>query len=460
MAGGFNTSVFVFQQPGTPIPPGPPTPVRRGNTLIVSAQGYAAPPAVRQDVVYHFSNINQALAAAQSGDMVIVYPGTWALTSPIPPTANLSVHCFPGVIITGTNIFMNVGGNFKFTGDGVIKDEADIFANRNFTATQNVYIECLNLTCERFSISGTASAANGGFVFKVKNHWSLGLYITVNTANATCYDISFKTLEVTDDFLTGSRISIGNPDDGAFGIIRGEQFSVNTELGVKTGYGAYQFIGPNGGTERGYQFYVLIDIKKTILRNCDGLIGGFVARANEMKAMQPDYDMRQYGYHLKTDIIITTQGNAAVPAIMCSSGTMWYSGNIYSDQFMDIQCEAAQLNNNLADGGGMAKLYLQDVGIYINSNFSSAPIPAVIIANEQNGAELGSTFMIVLDNVKIKNFYSHPGNVFSIASNGSMMVVNGALPVKIYNFLATADIDGNSVIAIVNGQTIIDEDVE
>lgn len=456
--GGFNTSVFVYQRAGTPIPPGPPTQVRRGNTLIVSTEGYAAPPAVRQDVVYHFSDLNQALTAAQSGDMVIVYPGTWALTSPIPSTVNLSIHCLPGTVITGTNIFMNIGGNFKFTGDADITDAADIFANRVFTTTQKVYIECLNLTCERFSISGTATTDNGGFVFKVKNHWSLGLYIAIITDNARSFDISFKTLEVTDNFLTGSRILIANLDDGAIGFITGEEFNLNTDKGVRTGYGAYQFTGPNAGTGLGYKFYVLVDIKKTIVRNLDNNMGGFIARVNEMAAMAADYDMRQWGYHLKTDIIMSAE-ETCPPAIICASGSMWYSGNIYTPQDVLVRREAIQLNNNLQDGGGPAKLYLQDVGIYINSNFNSAPVRGAIIGNEQIGTRLSDVFTLVLDNVKVKNFFTDPGNDYSIASNGDTGFANG-LPVKIYNFLATNDIDGNSVIAIVNGQTIIDPDVE
>lgn len=455
--GGFNTSVFVYQRAGTPIPPGPPTPVRRGNTLIVSTQGYAAPPAVRQDVVYHFSSLQQALAAAQNGDMVIVYPGTWPLSTPIPSTANLSVHCLPGVSITGTNIFMNIGGNFKFTGDAVITDTADIFANRTFTPTQNVFIECLNLNCFRFTISGTATAANGGFVFRVKNLWQLGESLGVLTANALAFDISFKEIRYTENFPTGSRMFVANVDDGAIGRISGETNYPDAD-GVTTGFGVYQFTGPNAGTTLGYKFNILIDIKKTIIEST-GNLGGFLARANEMSRIDFDYDMRSWGYHLKTDFIINNLELASQPAIMCSSGSMWYSGNIYYSQTDDTNREAIQLNNNLSDGGGMAKLYLQDVGIYFTSSFISAPVRAAIIANEQMGNPLADVFTLVLDNVKVKNLYSGPGHTFSIASNGDVNFANG-LPVKIYNFLATDDIDGNSVIAIVNGQTIIDEDVE
>jgi len=451
-AGGFNTSVFVATGTGF-IPPVPPTQVRRGNTLIVSTQGYAAPPAVRQDVVYHFSNINEALTAAQNGDMIIIYPGTWALTSPIPSTANLSIQCFPGVTITGANIFSNVGGNFKFTGDAVIVDSADIFANRTFTSSQNVYIECLNLTCFRFIISGTATADNGGFVFRVKNLWLLGESLAVLTANASAFDISFKELRYTANFNTGSRMVVANMDDGAVGSITGEAVYPGNN-NVTTGFGVYNFIGPNGGTALGHRFNVLVNVKKTIINDSSNL-GGFLARANEMAEIPADYDMRSWGYHLKTDFIIDN-GDNGQPQILCASGTMWYSGNIYANQNQRTDRESVQLNNNIADGGGRAKLYLQDVGIYINSAFGGAPISGAIIANEQNNIPLSDVFTLVLDNVKVKNIMDDPG-LYSIASNGS---IGNELPVKIYNFLATASIDGNSVIAIVNGQTIIDPDVE
>ena len=105
------------QAPGSSFPPGPPSPVRIGNMIIVSSLGNDGTGA-RQDVPFHFLTIDAALAAAQAGDTIIIYPGSYT-TSSVDGLAVqdfLTVHCFPGVTITGT-IFNGTREGFKLTGN-------------------------------------------------------------------------------------------------------------------------------------------------------------------------------------------------------------------------------------------------------------------------------------------------------------------------------------------------------
>lgn len=132
-------------------PQPPPSPVRLGNTLIVSQEGNDA-TAVREDQVYHYLTVDAALDDAQAGDMIIIYPGFYVVTHAQGLCVNdIHIHCMPGSVIAG-NLFR--GFNYKeftITGDGtLIVQEPDssrinLDINVPMYMPENIYIECRNL---------------------------------------------------------------------------------------------------------------------------------------------------------------------------------------------------------------------------------------------------------------------------------------------------------------------------
>lgn len=99
-------------------PPGPaPSPVRIGRTLFVSSLGVDA-TAVREDFVFHFLTLDAALTAAQSGDLIVLYPGAYTCSNPLglSVVSELTIFAHPGVSITGAPLFVDFLEGFTLSG--------------------------------------------------------------------------------------------------------------------------------------------------------------------------------------------------------------------------------------------------------------------------------------------------------------------------------------------------------
>lgn len=117
---GANQGVFVPAFSGG-IPPVPPSQVRIGKMLVVSTLGSATP--ARQDLVYHYLTLQAAINAAQSGDIVIVYPGAWTITTLVELTGGteLNIHIMPGATVASAGsvgLFKLTEGTLRITGSG------------------------------------------------------------------------------------------------------------------------------------------------------------------------------------------------------------------------------------------------------------------------------------------------------------------------------------------------------
>ena len=92
----FTGNIFGPQASSGSFPTEPPSPVKIGNTLIVSKQGSAA--GAREDVAFHYNSIDEAIAAALDGDIIVIYPGVYDMTG-ITVNQNLFIYGYEGVTI-------------------------------------------------------------------------------------------------------------------------------------------------------------------------------------------------------------------------------------------------------------------------------------------------------------------------------------------------------------------------
>jgi len=107
----------------------------RGNTLIVSTRGYSTFfGAAREKSTFHFNSLAEAQSAAQAGDMIIVYPGTY--TNPnnlwIP---DVNYYFFPGATVSrtfGQMLNSAAGGECNIYGKGDFISTATISDNWDF----------------------------------------------------------------------------------------------------------------------------------------------------------------------------------------------------------------------------------------------------------------------------------------------------------------------------------------
>lgn len=102
----FTGNIFGSKPSSGSFPTEPPSPVKLGNTLIVSIRGTGA--GVREDVAFHFDSIDAAIAAYQTGDVILIYPGVYIMT-PLVVSQDLYIYGMPGVVI------QNEGGDFLFS---------------------------------------------------------------------------------------------------------------------------------------------------------------------------------------------------------------------------------------------------------------------------------------------------------------------------------------------------------
>ncbi len=134
-------------QSGSFPPVTPPSPVLIGRMLIVSSEGIDA-TGTRDDVVFHYLTIDAALNDAQSGDVVILFPGVHNVTNVngISVVDSLSVFAFPGVTLTGDPLFVGFRANFILRGYADISCANDNNISSNSGVTNVTYIECNSLT--------------------------------------------------------------------------------------------------------------------------------------------------------------------------------------------------------------------------------------------------------------------------------------------------------------------------
>ena len=118
---GYNTAIFVPPVTGSTFPPGPPSPVLRGNTIFVSKTGSSG--GARQDVTYHFNTVNDAINVMQDGDIIIVYPGTYTEELYLGSGITYNIHLMSGAHITSAAFTITVEGAdsvLNLTGNGVV----------------------------------------------------------------------------------------------------------------------------------------------------------------------------------------------------------------------------------------------------------------------------------------------------------------------------------------------------
>ena len=136
-----------------------------GNSVFVSAEGKTvANGAVRGSLTDHFSNINEAVIAAQSGDTIYVYGGTHTVTANL-YKAGVIWHFLGEPTISanfGVTLFTNVG----VTANLIIKGDAK-FVNAFYTGGPNARIfgltgtaNTIDITCKSITMSGSE-----GFIF-------------------------------------------------------------------------------------------------------------------------------------------------------------------------------------------------------------------------------------------------------------------------------------------------------
>lgn len=159
---GFDQGLYNPPNGGGSFPPSPPSPVLRGNTIFVSKTGSAG--GARQDVTYHYNTIADAVAVAQDGDIIIVYPGEYIETITFDSSVSrdlYSIHLMKGAIWTdNTNCIYVSGKTVRITGNGTIVATADGIAAAVFDGFLD--IECDELYCEdgiAFYCSGATSVS-------------------------------------------------------------------------------------------------------------------------------------------------------------------------------------------------------------------------------------------------------------------------------------------------------------
>ena len=136
-----------------------------GNSVFVSAEGKTvANGAVRESLTNHFSNINEAVTAALSGDTIYVYGGTHTVTANLYKEGVIwhflgepTISANPGV-----TLFTNVGVTANLT----IKGDAK-FVNAFYAGGPNARIfgltgtaNTIDITCKSITMAGSE-----GFIF-------------------------------------------------------------------------------------------------------------------------------------------------------------------------------------------------------------------------------------------------------------------------------------------------------
>lgn len=180
----FNTAAKVPAMGSGGIPPAPPTQFQRGNTLFVSKTGDDA-TAAREDGIYVYDTIEAALAAAQAGDCIIIFPGTYQYTAPWEITLSLHIYCYPGVILVAEdmNAFNFTASNIIFSGDAVINL---IGAN---SATYGIYNTGSNNYFELASINADKANSIGLVLFSGSCKGLVKNSITVNDNGSALFSV-------------------------------------------------------------------------------------------------------------------------------------------------------------------------------------------------------------------------------------------------------------------------------
>jgi hypothetical protein len=147
------------------------TSVSIGNSLFVSKSGDNA-TAVRGNLSRHYLTITAALAAAQSGDTVFVFPGTYT-ESAIGNYDNITVHLFKGAILSNSTTVVSVTSavTFAITGDGILQTTGNVTVVNQQNASSNLYIECQQI------IGGVGQCVvrtSGTTILRVKKNINIG----------------------------------------------------------------------------------------------------------------------------------------------------------------------------------------------------------------------------------------------------------------------------------------------
>lgn len=198
---GFDQGLYNPPNTGGSFPPSPPSPVIRGNTIFVSKTG--SPGGARQDVTYHFNTITQAVAVAQDGDIIIVYPGLYddiIYLNNLPGTFN--IHMMSGAVWSNPSYcLLCENTNVNITGDGVFITTGDTSSFAIGVLGGQVKVDCNSIACA----DGIAIGSYGGgdFYIRAKEIYTTsgGTPLKLNSTIAYV-EADFVGSKVQDDSIT------------------------------------------------------------------------------------------------------------------------------------------------------------------------------------------------------------------------------------------------------------------
>lgn len=157
-----------------------------------------------------YESIDAALAVANSGDTIILYPGAYNCTNPLGLSVvdDLTIYAHPGVQLSGNPLFNNIAEGFKLLGNAAL-----FCFGANDWGTENL-VKRIIIECDSIETYGGIVSQRGGWVFiNVKND----IYCpTASTANIL-FDNTI--LATTPDYeIRANRIILFSSATAADGI--------------------------------------------------------------------------------------------------------------------------------------------------------------------------------------------------------------------------------------------------
>lgn len=179
---GCNDILLSIVNPGGNEQLGIKTNITRGNTLFVSKTGDDA-TASRENMACHYETVEAAIADAQGGDTVVVYPGTYSLSTPIQKNG-VSVYLMPFAELFGNGVsVVNMQNNevFGIYGQGVLSASGAAVVYLN-AVDSNLILECDSVIGST-GVLFTIDIRGGHFIGRIAR--------TVNcTDNAGCFFVA------------------------------------------------------------------------------------------------------------------------------------------------------------------------------------------------------------------------------------------------------------------------------
>lgn len=182
-----------------------------GNTLYVSKRGQSTGSGLgeRENIGYHFSEIADAIAAANVGDTIQIYPGTYYINGAIAKDGVL-VYCYKGVVITGDNLTSGLTGssNISFMGHAEINTTTPMYCYVLYGISNHCEFEC-----DSINTTSSIYLANK-FNFRVKTITFATSWFGLNITKSNVYSESYHSNIKIDSILGESYAHIYVTDAG------------------------------------------------------------------------------------------------------------------------------------------------------------------------------------------------------------------------------------------------------